>query len=46
MSEEINNEETIEKISITEDILENEGIVIETGKPIEITILDNSVISG
>ena len=47
MSEEKETEEKeIEKFSLAEEILETEGFVIETGKPIEITILDNGVISG
>ena len=46
MSEENNTEETIEKISLAVDILEEDGFVIETEKTVEITILDNGLISG
>lgn len=46
MSEDKKDEENIEKIALTEDILIEEGYVIDSGKTVEITVLDNTIISG
>lgn len=38
--------EDIIKLSVSEDVLKTEGIVIQTGEKVEITVLDKGLISG